>query len=188
MQKIGIFALLIFLYGMVPSLWAGAVSVPVNNLSSQSINLAQLPHYPALVVISPESNTIQSASQLYTILHQQYPMQTYLVVSPNLPFYRSNEQYQQYLIKNLAPTFHSTVLLDWNGNVAERLFATNSQKPMVLLLEADGTILGRYRYQVAADALAFVTHTFSEHLVSQPTGLWAETTISPAEKSSGSTN
>ncbi len=168
-----VYLILLILLSTASTIWGSLPDYELNTMNQQKANLGRLQQYPILVIISPQLDTTEKSVHLYQQLHQNLKNHTYLLVAPDLPFFASNETTLHALTQAIDDDAKSGVLLDWSRNVIKLLSAENSDEPLVLLLEADGTILGRYHYQTAIDAFEFVTNTFSDLLPFYPKELWA---------------
>ncbi len=171
-QKLCVFTIVIF-FSMILTLSGNPPDYELNSMLDTPVNLRKLPQYPALIIIAPLEETLERASDLYQKLSQTLRAQTYLLISPDLPFYRSQSTILSTFEQTVDDEIKSGVLLDWNRDVARHLFAENSDLPVVLLLEEDGTILGRYHYELVTDAFEFIAHTFATLLPFNSRQLWA---------------
>ena len=157
---------------MISTLWGNPPDYELNSLLHTQVSLRKLPQYPALIIISPLEETLERARHLYQKLSQTLRAQTYLLISPDLPFYRSQSTILSTLEQKVDDEIKSGVLLDWNRDVAKHFFAEKSDLPVVLLLEEDGTILGRYHYEFVKNAFEFIAYTFSTLLPFNSRQLW----------------
>lgn len=168
--------LLVFL-SLISTLNARPIFHEINSMREAPIHLGQLDHYPALVVIAPQYEAIKPAISLYHKLYQNFGNRTHLLISPDLPFYLSQKRVRFTLEEAVEEKAKSRVLLDWNRDTAQALFANESEQPLVILLEEDGTLLGRYHYEMVSEAFEFITATFSTVLPLDPSQLWASSSV-----------
>ena len=164
---------LFIFWSMISILWASPPDFNLSSLTDQQVNLRKLQHYPALIVIVPQEESLELSIRLYQKLSHQLDTQTYLLVSPNLPFYRPQYALLSTLEKTIDDELKAGVLLDWNQDVAKHLYADDSDLPMVLLLEEDGSILGRFRFEFVTNAFEFIAYTFPTLLSFHPAEFWA---------------
>lgn len=165
------------LLSFISTVWGNLPDYEIASMNQQQLNLGKLQQYPALIVISPRYETLDLSTRLYQKLYQNLKDQTYLLVSPDLPFYLPDKAILSTLEQKLDDETKSGVLLDWKRDVAKHLFSDDSDLPVVLLLEEDGTILGRYHYEFVTDAFEFIAYTFPTLLPFGPTQLWADSSI-----------
>ncbi|MBF0286577.1 MAG: hypothetical protein HQM14_02070 [SAR324 cluster bacterium] len=176
-----IYLALFILLSTTSTIWGNFPDYDLNTMNQQKLNLGKLQQYPILIIISPQFETTRQSVHLYQQLYQNLKNQAYLLVAPDLSFFASNETTLNILTQKIDDDAQSGVVLDWDRNFVTLLSAENSEDPLVLLLEEDGTILGRYHYQTVTDAFEFVANTFSDLLPFHATELWAN---SPLENQS----
>lgn len=159
MQKRGYLFIFIFLFFHNLTIGTPRSSI-LNNLNDLPVYFTQIQSNSAVIVISPNFDTLELSIQLYKKLYRQLGNQVYLIVSPDLPFFIPNFMVTSELKQNIQGEAASGVLLDWDQQVTKKFVADDSEQPVVLRLEKDGTILGRYHYQVVEEAFEFMVYTF----------------------------
>ncbi|MBF0279037.1 MAG: hypothetical protein HQM13_14650 [SAR324 cluster bacterium] len=161
---------------MSATIWGKSLDTALTSMLREKIDLRRLQKYPALIIISPQEKTIERARRLYQKLVQTSKTKSFLLISPNLPFYRTRSSILAFLENKIDDELKSGVLLDWNQGAAKFFNAANSELPIVLLLEEDGTALGRFQFELESNAFEFIANTFSALFPSNSDQLWANST------------
>lgn len=139
--------------------------IPLKTMTNDTVIFSKRNIYPLMLVISPKIKTIKASGKLYKKLYNKFGDQVYLIVSPQLPLFKTKSSVLSILKEQLPSRFQAQVIIDWDIDLSNRLNASTQQLPSVLLLEKDGIIRGRYQFKSVKIAYKFVKNTFGNEFI-----------------------
>lgn len=137
---------------------AASQSAPLKatTLNEQTIELGDQRQYPLVIVAHKGLDQLPTALNLFLSLHTMYPMQVYLLVRPDMPFFVPYSVEKGILRDEIDSSVHQYVLHDENNLLMDRFGLSRANEPMVFLLKQDQSIVGRYFYKTPQTAYQFI--------------------------------
>ncbi|MBF0349488.1 MAG: hypothetical protein HQM11_00560 [SAR324 cluster bacterium] len=134
------------------------------NLDEKEIKLNQVVKTPVLIVLAPIKDTIPLAAELYKKLFVRFPEKAFMVISPGISRFLPNAMAMSMIDVKIPKEMKARVLIDWDKLFANKYYATETTKPLIMLITPEGTVLGRYRFQSVDTAYDMAINVFGDEL------------------------